>query len=73
MFGKIESFFFIERNLSINLDVFSLLTKCSDCGGDVKVIAVIFERSITANILSCVGIDPQTPPTVPARMTNWIW
>ena len=49
------------------------VTKCSDCGGKVKVIAVIFERSITAKILSCVGIDPQSPPQAPAQMTTWVW
>ena len=46
------------------------VTKCSDCGGEVKVMAVIFERSVIQKILSHVGIDPEPPPQAPAHAYN---
>ena len=49
------------------------VTKCSDCNGEVKVIAVIFEKSVTHKILSSVGLNPQPPPQASARTTIWEW
>ena len=49
------------------------VTKCSDCGGEVKVIAVIFEISVIQKILSHVGIEPHPPPQAPAQTTIWDW
>ena len=46
------------------------VTKCSDCGGEVKVIAVIFEISVIQKILSHEGIEPQPPPQAPAHAYN---
>ena len=49
------------------------VTRCAQCGGEVKVIAVICESSITSKILSSVGLNPQPPPQAPARTTTLAW
>ena len=49
------------------------VTRCVQCGGEVKAIAVIFEKSVTSKILSSVGLNPQPPPQAPARTTTLAW
>ena len=49
------------------------VTRCAQCGGEVKAISVIFERSVTSKILSSIGMSPQPPPQSPARTTIWGW
>ena len=46
------------------------VTKCKDCGGEVKVISVIFDAFVISKILSHMGISPQPPPIDPARITT---
>ena len=36
---------------------------CLNCGaGELKIIAVIFERPVIEKILTHLGLDPQPPP-----------
>ena len=49
------------------------VTTCIQCGGEVKVIAIIFERSVVSKILSHVGLAPQPPPQALARTTILAW
>ena len=37
------------------------------CGGKLKLVAVIEEPAVIEKILKHIGLDPQPPPRTPAR------
>lgn len=43
------------------------LTECPDCGGEVKLIAVIMERKVVRKILDHLGLPSEPPRVTPAR------
>ena len=43
------------------------LTECPDCGGEVKLIAVIMERKVVCKILDHLGLPSEPPRVTPAR------
>jgi hypothetical protein len=48
--------------------VFDLdLEHCSNCGGEMKVIAAILEQPVIERILTHLGLRAQAPPRTPAR------
>jgi hypothetical protein len=38
-----------------------------ECGGKLKLIAVIEQAHVIEKILKHIGLDPRPPPTAPAR------
>ena len=46
-----------------NIDV----EHCPNCGGNLKIIAVILEFSAIAKILGHLGLPTRAPPRAPAR------
>ena len=65
--GRVDHYGFVLWS-KIKEDAVYFLKSLSN--SQVKAIAVIFERSVTHNIILCVGLDPQPPTIAPARMTN---
>jgi hypothetical protein len=43
------------------------VTRCSHCGGTVRILAFLTHPDITIPILDHLGIDSQLPPLAPAR------
>ena len=43
------------------------ISKCKECGGEMRVIASIIRVSVIQRILSHLGLSPQPPPVAPAR------
>ena len=43
------------------------LSKCPDCGGEVKLIAVIMDRKVVRKILDHLGLPSEPPRVTPAR------
>jgi hypothetical protein len=51
----------LKRALSTNLE------HCSNCGGELKIIAAILEQSVIEKILTHLGLQAHAPPRAPAR------
>jgi hypothetical protein len=48
--------------------VFNLdLEHCTNCGGELKIIAAILERPAIERILNHLGLQARAPPRAPAR------
>ena len=47
--------------------VFDIDVERCQCGGKLKLIAVIEEPTVIEKILKHIGLDPQPPPRAPAR------
>jgi hypothetical protein len=48
--------------------VFELdLEHCSNCGGELKIIAAILEQPVIEKILTHLGLQARAPPRAPAR------
>ncbi len=47
--------------------VFDIDVEQCQCGGQLKLIAVIEEPDVIEKILKHIGLDPQPPPLAPAR------
>ena len=48
--------------------VFALdLEHCPNCGGELKIIAVILEQPVIEKILTHLGLQARAPPRSPAR------
>ena len=43
------------------------IERCPQCGGKLKIIAVIEERAVIERILTHLGLAAQPPPRAPAR------
>ena len=43
------------------------IARCAQCGGELKIIAVIEEPAVIERILTHLGLAAQPPPRVPAR------
>ena len=43
------------------------LEHCPNCGGEIKIIAVIVEAPVIERILRHLGLQARAPPRVPAR------
>ena len=43
------------------------ISKCRECGGEMRVIASIIQVDVIRMILSHLGLSPQPPPVAPAR------
>ena len=48
--------------------VFGLdISKCRECGGEMRVIASVVRVDVIQKILTHLGLSPQPPPVAPAR------
>jgi hypothetical protein len=47
--------------------VFDIDVERCQCGGKLKLVAVIEEPAVIEKILKHIGLDPQPPPRAPAR------
>jgi hypothetical protein len=47
--------------------VFDIDVEQCQCGGKLKLIAVIEQPTVIEKILKHMGLDPQPPPAAPAR------
>jgi hypothetical protein len=43
------------------------ISKCRECGGEMRVIASIIQLDVIQKILAHLGFSPQPPPIAPAR------
>ena len=43
------------------------LEQCPNCGGEIKIIAVIVDAPVIERILTHLGLEARAPPRVPAR------
>ena len=43
------------------------LEHCPNCGGELKIIAVILESAVIERILTHLGLQARAPPRAPAR------
>ena len=43
------------------------LEHCSNCGGELKIIAAILESAVIERILTHLGLQSRAPPRTPAR------
>ena len=43
------------------------LEHCPNCGGELKIVAVIVESAVIELILTHLGVLARTPPQTPAR------
>jgi len=47
--------------------VFGLdISKCSECGGEMRVVASVVRVDVIKKILTHLGLSPQPPPVAPA-------
>jgi hypothetical protein len=46
------------------------IERCTQCGGKLKIIAVIEQPEVIARILTHIGLSPQPPPRAPARRVD---
>ena len=44
------------------------VTKCKDCGGEIKIISSICDAFVISKILTHLGMSPRPPPIAPARI-----
>jgi hypothetical protein len=47
------------------------VTQCSECGGQVKVIAQIKERDVIVRILEHLGLPSSAPQRAPPRLLDF--
>jgi hypothetical protein len=43
------------------------MENCPRCGGELKIIAAILEKSVIERILEHLGLPARAPPRAPAR------
>jgi len=43
------------------------MQRCANCGGELKIIMAILERTVIEKILTNLLLDPQPPPRAPAH------
>ena len=43
------------------------LEQCPNCGGEIKIIAVILEAPVIERILTHLGLQARAPPRAPVR------
>lgn len=53
--------------LSLNARALPSLACCPNCGGKLKIIAVILEQPVIEKTLMHLGLQARAPPWAPAR------